>query len=99
VCWDADRQRAVRTVHRLWPNERLPGELAQILPAPEHVDGMPAYARAGRAAYAAPSLSASVSARSLVTVFQLRDEAVSPSLRSVKRAASSESRIESGKWA
>ncbi|MEE4546906.1 TIGR03557 family F420-dependent LLM class oxidoreductase [Streptomyces sp. V4-01] len=36
VCWDTDRQRAVKTVHRLWPNEQLPGELAQILPTPEH---------------------------------------------------------------
>jgi G6PDH family F420-dependent oxidoreductase len=38
VCWDADRDRAVRTVHRLWPNEALPGELAQILPTPEHFE-------------------------------------------------------------
>lgn len=38
VCWDADRERAVRTVHRLWPNEALPGELAQILPTPEHFE-------------------------------------------------------------
>jgi G6PDH family F420-dependent oxidoreductase len=36
VCWDTDRERAVRTVHRLWPNEQLPGELPQILPTPEH---------------------------------------------------------------
>ncbi|SEG95655.1 F420-dependent oxidoreductase, G6PDH family [Actinacidiphila yanglinensis] len=36
VCWDTDRARAVRTVHRLWPNEQLPGELPQILPTPEH---------------------------------------------------------------
>ncbi|HEY3482929.1 MAG TPA: LLM class F420-dependent oxidoreductase [Streptomyces sp.] len=36
VCWDTDAERAVKTVHRLWPNEQLPGELAQILPTPEH---------------------------------------------------------------
>jgi G6PDH family F420-dependent oxidoreductase len=36
VCWDTDRDRAVRTVHRLWANEQLPGELAQILPTPAH---------------------------------------------------------------
>ncbi|MFG1811107.1 TIGR03557 family F420-dependent LLM class oxidoreductase [Streptomyces sp. NPDC049040] len=36
VCWDTDRHRAVTTVHRLWPNEQLPGELPQILPTPEH---------------------------------------------------------------
>ncbi|MFF3951297.1 TIGR03557 family F420-dependent LLM class oxidoreductase [Streptomyces sp. NPDC001902] len=38
VCWDTDRARAVKTVHRLWPNEQLPGELAQILPTPEHFE-------------------------------------------------------------
>jgi len=36
VCWDADEARASATVERLWPNEALPGELAQILPTPEH---------------------------------------------------------------
>jgi G6PDH family F420-dependent oxidoreductase len=36
VCWDAEESRARKTVHRLWPNEALPGELAQILPTPEH---------------------------------------------------------------
>jgi G6PDH family F420-dependent oxidoreductase len=36
VCWGADEAAAVKTVHRLWPNEALPGELAQILPTPEH---------------------------------------------------------------
>jgi G6PDH family F420-dependent oxidoreductase len=34
VCWDGDRDRAVATVHRLWPNELLPGQLAQELPYP-----------------------------------------------------------------
>ena len=38
VCWDADEQAAVRTVHRLWPNEGLPGELAQVLPTPAHFE-------------------------------------------------------------
>ena len=38
VCWDADEQTAVRTVHRLWANEGLPGELAQVLPTPEHFE-------------------------------------------------------------
>jgi G6PDH family F420-dependent oxidoreductase len=36
VCWDTDRDRAVKTAHRLWANEQLPGELSQILPTPEH---------------------------------------------------------------
>jgi G6PDH family F420-dependent oxidoreductase len=38
VCWSDDRERARKTVHRLWPNEALPGELAQILPTPEHFE-------------------------------------------------------------
>ena len=38
VCWDPDESRARQTVHRLWPNEGLPGELAQILPTPEHFE-------------------------------------------------------------
>lgn len=38
VCWDTDRGRAVKTVHRLWANEQLPGELAQILPTPRHFE-------------------------------------------------------------
>ncbi|MEV6197838.1 TIGR03557 family F420-dependent LLM class oxidoreductase [Streptomyces sp. NPDC051920] len=38
VCWAADRKQAVKTVHRLWPNQQLPGELAQILPTPAHFE-------------------------------------------------------------
>jgi G6PDH family F420-dependent oxidoreductase len=38
VCWDEDVQRARRTAHRLWPNDGLPGELAQILPTPAHFE-------------------------------------------------------------
>jgi G6PDH family F420-dependent oxidoreductase len=38
VCWDEDESRAVDRVHRLWPNEALPGELAQVLPTPEHFE-------------------------------------------------------------
>lgn len=38
VCWDGDEARARKTVHRLWPNEALPGELAQVLPTPEHFE-------------------------------------------------------------
>jgi G6PDH family F420-dependent oxidoreductase len=36
VCWDHDETAARKTVHRLWPNDALPGELAQVLPTPEH---------------------------------------------------------------
>ncbi len=38
VCWSDDRERALDTVQRLWPNEALPGELAQILPTPQHFE-------------------------------------------------------------
>ncbi len=38
VCWGEDERRCVKTVHRLWPNEALPGELAQVLPTPEHFE-------------------------------------------------------------
>lgn len=38
VCYDADEQHAKDTVHRLWPNEALPGELAQVLPTPAHFE-------------------------------------------------------------
>jgi G6PDH family F420-dependent oxidoreductase len=38
VCWDEDEQRARQTAYRLWPNDGLPGELAQILPTPAHFE-------------------------------------------------------------
>ncbi len=38
VCYGADADESLRTAHRLWPNDRLPGELAQILPTPEHFE-------------------------------------------------------------
>lgn len=36
VCWAADADAALDTLHRVWPNAGLPGELAQVLPTPEH---------------------------------------------------------------
>jgi G6PDH family F420-dependent oxidoreductase len=38
VCWGEDEAQARKTVWRLWPNEALPGELAQILPTPAHFE-------------------------------------------------------------
>ncbi|KJK59337.1 TIGR03557 family F420-dependent LLM class oxidoreductase [Saccharothrix sp. ST-888] len=38
VCWGRDREEAVRTRHRLWACEHLPGELAQLLPTPRHFE-------------------------------------------------------------
>ncbi|MFF3694059.1 LLM class F420-dependent oxidoreductase [Streptomyces sp. NPDC002221] len=38
VCWNTDEEEAIRTAHRLWANEQLPGELPQILPTPRHFE-------------------------------------------------------------
>jgi G6PDH family F420-dependent oxidoreductase len=38
VCWSEDEGQAVKTVHRLWPNQGVPGELAQVLPQPAHFE-------------------------------------------------------------
>ncbi|MFI6849463.1 LLM class F420-dependent oxidoreductase [Kitasatospora sp. NBC_00085] len=38
VCWSTDRDQAVKTVHRRWPNMLLPGELGQVLPTPAHFE-------------------------------------------------------------
>lgn len=38
VCWGSDEAACRRRVHRLWPSEGLTGELAQILPTPEHFE-------------------------------------------------------------
>ncbi|HEX2183783.1 MAG TPA: LLM class F420-dependent oxidoreductase [Rubrobacteraceae bacterium] len=38
VCWGEDEAAAHETAHRLWPNEQLPGELAQELPTPRHFE-------------------------------------------------------------
>jgi G6PDH family F420-dependent oxidoreductase len=38
VVYGPDEAEAVRTMHRVWPNEGLPGELAQILPTPRHFE-------------------------------------------------------------
>ncbi|WP_149826745.1 LLM class F420-dependent oxidoreductase [Streptomyces tailanensis] len=38
LCWGQDREAAVRTVHRLWSNQLLPGEMGQVLPTPRHFE-------------------------------------------------------------
>jgi G6PDH family F420-dependent oxidoreductase len=38
VCWAPEEAEARATAYRLWPNEQLPGELAQILPTPRHFE-------------------------------------------------------------
>jgi G6PDH family F420-dependent oxidoreductase len=38
VCWAQDEAQAIKRAHRTWPNEALPGELAQELPTPAHFE-------------------------------------------------------------
>jgi hypothetical protein len=38
ACWGEDEERATQTAYRLWPNEALPGELAQVLPTTRHFE-------------------------------------------------------------
>jgi G6PDH family F420-dependent oxidoreductase len=38
VCWGPDEAQARKTAYRLWPNDALPGELAQVLPTPQHFE-------------------------------------------------------------
>ncbi|MCX5203065.1 TIGR03557 family F420-dependent LLM class oxidoreductase [Streptomyces sp. NBC_00237] len=38
VCYGQDRAEAVRTAHRLWAPEQLPGEMGQVLPTPRHFE-------------------------------------------------------------
>jgi len=38
VCYGRDEADAVATAYRLWPNDHLPGELAQVLPTPRHFE-------------------------------------------------------------
>jgi G6PDH family F420-dependent oxidoreductase len=35
-CWAPDAGQARQTMHRLWPNDFIPGESAQLLPLPRH---------------------------------------------------------------
>jgi hypothetical protein len=38
VCFMDDAETALETILRVWPNEGLPGELAQVLPTPAHFE-------------------------------------------------------------
>jgi coenzyme F420-dependent glucose-6-phosphate dehydrogenase len=38
VCFDRDRDRAVETAHRIWPNAGVPGQLSQDLPTWTHFE-------------------------------------------------------------
>jgi G6PDH family F420-dependent oxidoreductase len=37
-CWAPDENSARATMHRLWPNDSVPGEAAQLLPLPRHFE-------------------------------------------------------------
>ncbi len=38
VAWAPTKDEGVETAHRLWANQGLPGELAQVLPSPQHFE-------------------------------------------------------------
>jgi G6PDH family F420-dependent oxidoreductase len=38
VCWGADEAEARKSAQQLWANDGLPGELAQVLPTPQHIE-------------------------------------------------------------
>lgn len=38
AAYAATRDQAVDYMHRIWPNDQLPGELAQVLPSPQHFE-------------------------------------------------------------
>jgi G6PDH family F420-dependent oxidoreductase len=38
VCWGKDKAEARKTAHRLWFNQGIPGEAAQVLPTPAHFE-------------------------------------------------------------
>jgi len=38
ICWARDRDEAIATAHRIWPNTGVPGQLSQDLPTPAHFE-------------------------------------------------------------
>lgn len=38
VAWGKDKDSAIDAAYRLWPNSGVPGELAQVLPSPQHFE-------------------------------------------------------------
>lgn len=38
VCYGEDEAASIELAHRTWPNEGIPGELAQELPSPAHFE-------------------------------------------------------------
>jgi G6PDH family F420-dependent oxidoreductase len=38
VCWAEDEAQAIKTAHKIWPNQAIPGQLSQELPLPVHFE-------------------------------------------------------------
>jgi len=38
LCWAENRDEAIKTAHRIWPNTGVPGQLSQDLPTPAHFE-------------------------------------------------------------
>jgi G6PDH family F420-dependent oxidoreductase len=38
VCWNEDRDKALKLAHKIWPTSGIPGELSQELPTPAHFE-------------------------------------------------------------
>lgn len=38
LCWAADKEKAIETAHRIWPNTVVPGQLSQDLRTPKHFE-------------------------------------------------------------
>ncbi len=54
VCYAPTREQGVETARRLWPNEQVPGELAQVLPTPRHFEQASTLVTPGMVAEAVP---------------------------------------------
>ncbi|WP_214408461.1 LLM class F420-dependent oxidoreductase [Sphaerisporangium fuscum] len=54
VCYAEDAAQARKTVHRLWPNQGIPGEASQILPLPRHFEQLASLVTEEEATAASP---------------------------------------------
>lgn len=54
LCWAADRDEAIDTAHRQWPNSLIPGQLSQDLPTPRHFEQAAQMVRRGDVAEKIP---------------------------------------------
>jgi len=54
LCWDADKDKAIETAHRVWRNTGVPGQLSQDLPTPTHFEQATSIVTPAMVAEAAP---------------------------------------------